>query len=756
MVRHLLIALGIGAAAVAGPPPTPTVNPYAPGAVDGYVAVGVWPQAPEGGPGDLGDPAGYTVHLVPRSDPDRELVFPAGRWFLPAREREVYRWWIEGNGRIGPYQTILHWRLREVTPDYPGGRPHVHPTVRAGTVRWPCSGPGSLQLRLLALPETVTLPGPWDHLPLAFARRVPCAAGPGGVPMPPATVVAAVYDREARRYLALSRPFAVAAGGTVSVDPRPPAAPATDVLLRLRRPRARDLRRGEPPTLEVALSVDGGAARPPDATVRDPFSVDALWYGVTGRVATVRVRSRLYRAEPLELALPSGGVAFAEARLHELPSLEVDLDLPEEMLEREREVAVEVRRPGGEEPLAREEIAEPVATLRFPHLPAERLTAVLVAGPWRWQEEADLSAGEDRVVSFRPEVIRVTGTVYHGREPAEATVGFSTGGGRETVVRTDGDGRYRALLYRPGFYMVTVRLEDGSPPWVEMPEEPIERDTELDLHLPDNRYAVRVLDAAGGTPIRGAEVRVESRAESGPVSTFAVTTGEDGVAVIPPLRPGSVRLVANAHGYREGSVEAPVPEDAGERELEIRLEREEAGRAVELVLPDGRPASTAELLLLGPPPGLPRLWRGQADARGRATLPARPGAPLLAVRHPEAGVLLAPTPPPEGEPVRIRLPGRAPPLAVRPVRPGGAPAPLPFVRLAVRVGGVWVPAGQLLAVRWEEGALVLDGLPAAPVTLVAWRADPGLDAAGAAGLSDRAVTVAPPWPGPLTLEIVEP
>ncbi len=119
-------------------------------------------------------------------------------------------------------------------------------------------------------------------------------------------------------------------------------------------------------------------------------------------------------------------------------------------------------------------------------------------------------------------------------------------------------------------------------------------------------------------------------------------------------------------------------------------------------------------------------------------------------------MLLVPAPPPEGEPLGLTMPRRAPPLVLRPLRAGGAPAPLPFVRVGVRVGGVWLVAGPPLAVRREDGVVVLDGLPLAPVSVVAWRADPGLDAGGPAPLASRGANLTPPWPGPVDLEVVEP
>ncbi len=79
-VAMLTPARGFAAAALAGTPPTCASTPYQPGVVEGYLAFGVWPRAPGGGPG-----GGPRAQACERLHSDREGSRRTALWGLNAR-----------------------------------------------------------------------------------------------------------------------------------------------------------------------------------------------------------------------------------------------------------------------------------------------------------------------------------------------------------------------------------------------------------------------------------------------------------------------------------------------------------------------------------------------------------------------------------------------------------------------------------------------------------------------------------------------
>ena len=70
------------------------------------------------------------------------------------------------------------------------------------------------------------------------------------------------------------------------------------------------------------------------------------------------------------------------------------------------------------------------------------------------------------------------------------------------------------------------------------------------------RADVRVLDQ-DGNPIRGAEVKLESRRTDGYYCESWNTTDERGVAVLPPIHMGNLRLIIQAPGFQRVRMEIP-------------------------------------------------------------------------------------------------------------------------------------------------------------------------------------------------------
>lgn len=70
------------------------------------------------------------------------------------------------------------------------------------------------------------------------------------------------------------------------------------------------------------------------------------------------------------------------------------------------------------------------------------------------------------------------------------------------------------------------------------------------------RADVRVLDQ-DGNPVRGAQVKLESRRTDGYYCESWNTTDERGVAVLPPIHMGNLRLIVQAPGFQRVRMEIP-------------------------------------------------------------------------------------------------------------------------------------------------------------------------------------------------------
>ena len=70
------------------------------------------------------------------------------------------------------------------------------------------------------------------------------------------------------------------------------------------------------------------------------------------------------------------------------------------------------------------------------------------------------------------------------------------------------------------------------------------------------RADVRVLDQ-DGNPVRGAQVKLESRRTDGYYCESWNTTDERGIAVLPPIHMGNLRLIVQAPGFQRVRMEIP-------------------------------------------------------------------------------------------------------------------------------------------------------------------------------------------------------
>jgi hypothetical protein len=333
------------------------------------------------------------------------------------------------------------------------------------------------------------------------------------------------------------------------------------------------------------------------------------------------------------------------------------------------------------------------------------------------------------------------------------------------TIETDPHGGYEALfLQAPYAVVIRLRGREQAPFAQIVAHEPFAPETRLDFRVPANAFSVQVIDADSGEGLSGARIGVVNVWGKTPAGedlsqVQTIEAGADGRADLPPLRPGEVRLTAEAPGYRRPEyLELPLEEDDPGREITIALEREGAGGRLRVLLPTGEPAAGAEAIVVPSLDGaVPPAWRGAADAAGWLEPPARGANQWLVVKHPAAG-FLARHAPGAGDETSWSLPPAAPPLALRIVRSSEEPGS--WARLALRVGEA-VFSGPIL--QWAAGADGADasgfwrghGLPAGPLDVVAWMPADGVARDPIALLASFGTPVADAGRSPVVIEAIE-
>lgn len=764
---HLLLGCCVATSAVAAQ--RPALMPDASQAViDGRVAVGVWPTRD----GDIVGPEGFTVHLADDERLERELVFPAGHWFQPARGR--YKVWIEGRtgsvedgsegGRwwMAPFFNVLsysgspfHGRgIAAQTEVVPAGRVAVDDRVE-----WT----ESRSVRLLHLDATTER----GLLTRGSMRAITSDRAHDPVLMPDGQVVGLLYDREQGGYVAVSRPVEVGGSQIAAVHPRAQRG-VSDVLVVLHRPRPVEL--AEDDDLALSLSPagsDGGgsAAQPPDVMISAWEWVYAIWYDVEWRTARLQATSEEVFLEPVEIVPRPGDVETYRGELRLRPHLDVRLDLPPALKPDAARVEVTQAADGLE--VARQEIPlASEAVTRISGLPARelRVSLILDGDPiWKTRETVDLRDGGGREVVFRPSPIVLSGRVRYGDDPVPARVRLATVNERGldtdriwAQAVADDEGQYELTLYAPGCYPLFADVPGADIPEYRVHFPPcIRADTNLDIEIPASTARVRVVDGATGGPIPGAAVTYDVTfigrdGEAAGGRSDQVVTGEDGWAQLPPVRPGRLDVRAEKSGYLPPS-EPVLGEVLADRTTEVVVALDPVGDSVPLTLrlADGRPAAGAEVRAQVTSWNELPLWQGTADDAGRIEVPERVRGAWILVRHPKAGGWIQGWNPTAGEEEQWVLPRPAGPTRFRTEAPDGDP--VPWVSVAMRYPNGWV-AGRSLA--WltgvavassdRQGVWTVHGLPATELSILA--GSPDIMALALRGLLEGSGTrITPPW-----------
>ena len=608
-MRFLLTVIAV-AAAVATDGVAITLPDPRTGKVDGVEAVLYWPGELPKGAGDttrpLASATGCTAHLVPQSDPESELTYPCGQWFVPPDDK--YTVWLETAEGISPTQYLLNYRRK---PFHGRGLPAIVPVVKAGTIGIPVSQQrdSGESVRLFSTRTEFW----WSKSAWVFDRRLRSRE----VRMPAGdTIVVGRFDRRTNDAIALSRPVTLREGETQRTWPVAPKN--SDVLVILRVPPEMQGRR---PAISARLTLD---RRDPDVLVKGGNRIIAIWYDVDAPRAQLAFESDAARWDAREIRLTPGKVTTIRESLRALPSAQVsilapvDANIPDEML-------LDVVGPEG--PLR--SIKTGAGTLDIAELPASRFKVVLSINEWEWEEELDLTSTDQGHVVFELEPLSVRGTVFHGDEPSKAEITFRNGEDRWVAVATDDRGRYETTLWWRDVQTIRVRV-DGKPPFLD-PFREILQSGVYDFHVPRTDFRVRVRDAQTGRGIEKARVSAGNVTDGGLRLAQHVVTDAEGVAVLPPLRDG--QLVLGAYSERYAAAEpVTMVVDRNRHELDISLEPLPITGSVRVTLARGEPAAGCEVWALDQTASV--LWSGRADDDGALELPELPSEVVFLVRHP--------------------------------------------------------------------------------------------------------------------------
>jgi hypothetical protein len=313
---------------------------------------------------------------------------------------------------------------------------------------------------------------------------------------------------------------------------------------------------------------------------------------------------------------------------------------------------------------------------------------------------------------------------------------------------TDDAGVYSTTLWLPRDYIVRVHADGQRAPFSELIA--VDDSGTFDFNLPDTHYTAHVRSARDGLAISGATVVINNTWESAQHGRENVvqreTTNEHGEAMLPPLRSGTVEVVAEAKGFQRSESATYTIDGESTRTLDFTLRPVEATHSLRLLLPNGAPAANAELLATNAS-GDDSLWRGSADADGSVELPKLRSGALLLVRHPRAASALRVWRGDDIEQSPWKLAAPQETVTLRIDRRDANRA----ARLAMWFEDIPVRGIALSFLTWSSAATERDGLwtarnlPRAPLRILAWqKTDPYAIASGA---FDALATVSP-WPLP--------
>ena len=517
------------------------------------------------------------------------------------------------------------------------------------------------------------------------------------VRIPPGRIGGAIVERKTGDAVALIRAVDVAAGTVARRSAEGAPKGRSGVYLEMALPKEK---KG---VLEkFALSIDGHL-RLADEFVDAGSRVYALWFDVDGRSASLIVRGANVRYAGRDIVLRPGKITSIRGELPLKPSLDVTVNV---VASNVPAMFVDV----GE----RRVPAKNHETTRIESLDAAPVRVFLEIPPWKIARIADLSDGRDALVGYDITPIEVSGVVHYGNDRSKAKIGFMDHDGWIDI-ETDDDGAYHTVLWSPRDYVTRVLPSGVSSPFIQLVR--IDESGTYDLDVPRSRYVVRVRNAATGTPIASASVQMENTwttEERGKENVgLKISADDKGEAVLPPLRPGTISVLAEAKGFQRSKPQQESVNNDAERTIEIALDPITETTSLKLTLGDGSPADGAELMATN---NDDVIWRGSSDRDGSVDVPRSALGALLLIRHPRGGSIARVWDGRES----LQLPAAAPAITIQ-------TDDMHAAQLSVIIDGMRMSGIRLAFLASSTAGTDRDGLwnarnlPCAPLRLIAWK-----------------------------------
>ncbi|MEA2414756.1 MAG: hypothetical protein QOI58_1413 [Thermoanaerobaculia bacterium] len=474
--------------------------------------------------------------------------------------------------------------------------------------------------------DLVSVQGTVPNGEVSYLRRVSRQEFAHPAQMPAGTCVALGYG-ETGELLGVTNLVAVAKNAVAAAKLRPLSS--RDVLAKFEAKVQGDLLEGFRATIEAP------SPRSADAMFRIVDGMAALWYHVDEPRVTLSAASEHGWTRPEAQSVRRTGPTSLTTSFRRLPSLTVSL-VAEPPIENASTFKLSLRKEGSVAAIRDVEMRIG-QVLALSDLPATNIELTLSAPAAWFSQRVDLSSGDDSNARFTVSPVILRGDVKYGSDSARAKITFL--GRVKTEVLTNELGEYRVTLWHPGRYPLKVTLIDHE----DIPEFDdnirIDESRSYDIRVPRNRISVAVSDV-DARPLPGAEVHVTSASkstENGDQRFLVnVPSGADGVAILPPIRPGQLEIRATKGGYRVSEpITLPVTPDMSEQSVRVVLHKDE-DPDIEIVLPNGEPASGAEITIASKST-CQLLGRSSTDEQGHAAVPFY-GDEMVIVRHSAAAV----------------------------------------------------------------------------------------------------------------------
>jgi len=254
------------------------------GIIDGKPAILGWPAAlnADGSTGALLSPDGCDVHLALFDEPEREIVFPCGKWFAPPPNR--YWMWLEQKELISPQSQLV-----ATGADGPAGQRSIYPMFPAAYISTDASLGENQAARFLSLKPEYR----------AFQKSARGTAASTPMRVPAGRIAGGIFDRKSGDAVAFFQPLELAPGQRIRVAP----LKQTDagVFVVLKSPRVHRKR------INLALHVNDRVI-PPDDIVDGGIRTYAFWYSVKGTRAKLEVLNDTVAYDGPELLLRPGAI----------------------------------------------------------------------------------------------------------------------------------------------------------------------------------------------------------------------------------------------------------------------------------------------------------------------------------------------------------------------------------------------------------------------------------------------------------------